>query len=162
MILLNLGCDKYKIPGFINIDINPSVIPDVCMDILNLDQYIEKEYVDFIFAGHVFEHFNIEDAQNLAIKCFKCLKPYRVMLVVVPDFTKCSGMPLDECDRIILANGVHKTLFNKDRLSRLLLQAGFRSVSEIDNLNQVPFLLVSNVNNPVPDKWQTAILALKI
>lgn len=162
MKLLNLGCDRYKLPNFINIDINPNVEPDLCFDILNIHEHFEPQSIDFIFAGHVFEHFTIEHALTLAKRCFNILKPYCVMLVVVPDLLKCAGFTLEHYDRIILAGGAHKVVFDKDRISKVLLQAGFKSVAEIDKLNQVPYILVSNINDPQPDPWQTAVIALKI
>ena len=161
-IFLNLGCSAYKLKNFINIDIDPKVNPDLCLDLNNLEDHFEKNSVDFIFAGHVFEHFNKEDSQKIMNTCYNILKPHRSLLAVVPDYSKCDKLEIELAERIILAKGDHKILFNKDRLRTMLGRAGFNYSFHIENLKEVPYLLVSNILDPKPDPWQTAFISLKI
>ena len=51
---LNLGCNDFKLKGFINIDIDPRVNPDVVADVCKLPY--EDNSVEEIYAGHVLEH----------------------------------------------------------------------------------------------------------
>ena len=160
-IILNLGCDQYKLSGFINIDVNPKVSPDFCMDLKDIRKHFKENSVDFIFAGHVLEHLDYVNSLNLVRDCYQLLKPFRSLLVVVPDFSKCNNLTIELSERIIIAEGAHKILFNKERLETMLSQAGFRCFTEITDLKRVPYILVSNVNDPKPDPWQTAFIALK-
>ncbi len=163
-VCLNLGCDRFKIGNFINLDVNPEVHPDICLNALDLDKHFQENSIDFIFAGHILEHFNIEDSEKVVQKCYLILKKFRSIVIVVPDYSKCTQLGIDTelAERVILANGAHKALFNSDRLFKLLQKTGFKCVTEITDLNQVPYLLVANTLDPKPDLWQTAFIAMKI
>ena len=161
-IFLNLGCSAFKLNGFINIDIDESVQPDLCIDLLNLDDHFKDNSVDFIFAGHVFEHFKKEDSQKLMNICFKKLKSHRNLLAVVPDYTKATLEHIATAERIILAEGDHQMLFHKDRMRGMLFSAGFQHAYHIEDLREIPYLLVSNIHDPQPDLWQTGFIALKV
>jgi len=161
-IKLNLGCCSFKLPDFFNIDIDPSFKPDICLDLKNLDTAFEQNSVDFIFAGHIFEHFNIDDSLLVMRHCKNILKPFRMMMVVVPDYTKCLDLPIEKAEDIIMAKGDHKMLYNSIRLSSMLKQVGFTNVIPIQDLKEVPFLVVPDVNNPIPEKWQTAFLSFSL
>ena len=63
---LHLGCGKRKIYGFINIDINPSVTPDIIDNIFKLDT-IKNNSVELIYACHTLEHLSFKDV-NIALK----------------------------------------------------------------------------------------------
>jgi len=161
-ILLNLGCDKFKLGGFTNIDFNPEVTPDLVLDLNKLDMAFQENTVDFIYAGHVLEHLPYNNSLGLLKQCQKILKPFRMMLVVVPDYTKCGNIDVETAERVIMAQGDHKMLFNKERLYKMIKESGFRFAYEVTDLKEVPYLLVANIYDPKPDPWQTAYIALKI
>lgn len=161
-ILLNLGCSEYKLNGFINVDIDQNVNPELCIDLNKLGDHFEENSVDFIFAGHVFEHFKKENSQKLMETCFRILKPHRVLLSVVPDYTKCHDQHIAVAERVIMAGGDHLMLFNKDRLREMLRHAGFRFAYHVENLSEIPYLLVANIHDPKPDIWQTGFVSLKL
>lgn len=159
--LLNVGCHIWKIPGFINIDIDPKVKPDLVLDLKKLNQTFNTESVDFIYASHILEHFSHEDSLEVAKQCKQILKRFRCMLAVVPDWRKAAQESDENAERIIMANGDHKTLMTSNRLKTMLLSAGFKIVQEIHDLKQVPYMLVPDIKNPQPETWQTAIIAMK-
>jgi len=159
-VKLNLGCDAYKLPDFLNIDINSQVTPDMCMDVSKLDETFQDNTVDFIYAGHILEHFDSDESYSVMKQCLKILKPFRSLIAVVPDYQKAVKYDLGVAEVVLLGKGAHKILFDGERLVQMLKLAGFRSVFEIP-LTEVPFLLVPDVNNPVPEGWQTAVMALK-
>lgn len=161
-ILLNLGCSEYKLPGFINIDIDPKVKPELCIDLNNLVDHFEPNSVDFIFAGHVFEHFKKDNSQKIMQACFNILKSHSVLLAVVPDYTKCFDQHIITAEKVILAGGDHLMLFSKERMREMLKNAGFCHAYHIEDLTEIPYLLVANVRDPKPDIWQTGFVALKI
>lgn len=159
-IYLNLGCDRYKIPNFINIDINQKVKPDMILDIKRLKTKFKDNSVDFIYAGHVIEHFNKEESFQILKNCLDILKPFSSMIVVVPDFDYCIKHT-DLIDRVLFGDGAHKTFYNEEKLKNCLLKAGFKISVKIP-LEETPYLLVSNVMEPKPDEWQVAFIATKI
>lgn len=162
VILLNLGCNNYKLDGFTNIDLDPSVNPDICMDLMDLDKRFKPRSVRFIFAGHVLEHLEFEKSREIVKKCFNLLEPMGSFLSVVPDFTKCRDLPIEKQEGIILAGGEHKSLYNRERLLQVYQEAGFFCVAEFTDLNRIPYILVSDVNNPKPDPWQTAVIGTRL
>ena len=162
MTLLNLGCSNFKIPNFVNIDIDPSVNPELVIDLRDLSKNFTPNSVDFIYAGHVFEHFTYEESLDIMKQCQSILKPFRNLMLVVPDYSKCSSLPIEEAERIILGCGNHKTIFNSIRITEMLKKLNFHSVNEIVDLKEVPYILVSNIYDPKPEPWQTAFLAFKI
>lgn len=159
---LNLGSDVFKLDNFINIDINASVNPDLNIDLLDLDKYFNPDSVDFIFASHVLEHLTLNDSQQVLSLCKTILKPYSMMILVVPDYTKIpQEYPIELTEKIIYSSGDHKILFNKKRIENMLQHAGFSNFFEIMDLKKVPYLLVPDIRNPEPEIWQTAYLAFK-
>lgn len=161
-VKLNLGCCSYKLPNFTNIDIDSQYNPEICMDLMDLKKKFGPYSVDFIYAGHIFEHFTFKDSLNVMQQCCSILKPFRMMISVVPDYSKCDELPVEKAEHIILSKGDHKMLFNQERLKNMLHQAGFTHVIEITDLLEVPYLVVPDVNNPSPEEWQTAYLSYKI
>jgi predicted SAM-dependent methyltransferase len=128
---LNLGCSIYKIDGFINIDIDPKVNPDLAIDIKEISKYFKENSVDFIYASHFFEHLKYEEALITMAHCAQILKPFRNLIIVVPDYSKCSNMSVEDSERIILGQGSHKTIFNSLRITEMLEKSGFNCVYEI-------------------------------
>jgi predicted SAM-dependent methyltransferase len=57
-VKLNLGCGEDKKPGYINLDSNPSVGPDVVYN-LNIFPYpFADNAFDLIEASHILEHLD--------------------------------------------------------------------------------------------------------
>ncbi len=83
---LNLGCGENKKEGYINVDWNNLVNPDVIHD-LNVYPYSFKdETFDLIEADHVLEHL---DKPFLAmIECHRLLKPGGKLFIKVPHFSR--------------------------------------------------------------------------
>lgn len=161
-LCLNIGCDVWKLSGFVNIDINPTVNPDLLLNLNDLQSHFGDNSVDFIYAGHVFEHFDKESSLGIMKQCYSVLKPYRCLLAVCPDWRKSIDKSDEEADRIILAGGDHRMLMSADRMYQMLKASGFTIVQEVHKLTDVPYLLVSNASDPKPDPWQTAFLCIKL
>jgi len=161
-LCLNLGCDQWKLSGFTNIDLNPEVNPDLVLDLNSLTDSYEHNTVDFIYAGHILEHLIYEESLGVMKQCYQILKPHRTLLAVVPDYVKSINEPIEVAEKIVLANGDHRMLMSGKRLERMLAEAGFQIVTELTNLLQNPYLIVSDRNNPVADPWQSAFLAMKL
>lgn len=166
MKLLNLGCNIFKIKGFINIDIDPDMSPDLCMDLANIKEHFSDNSVNFILANHVFEHLTVSEGIKLLKDCYSILKSGGSIVITVPDYTK---TPKNDCElesKIILGDvssqyGRHKSLYSILQLQDIFQKAGFNLYTELE-LNKVPFLIVSDINNPIPDPWQTSFVGVKI
>jgi predicted SAM-dependent methyltransferase len=80
-IRLNIGCDRTQIGGFLGVDFNPDVNPDVLAPADKLPY--EDNTVDEIYASHVLEHLPYE---NKALEeWLRVLKPGGLLTVAVPD-----------------------------------------------------------------------------
>jgi ubiquinone/menaquinone biosynthesis C-methylase UbiE len=84
MIKLNLGCGWRNFgPGWIHIDGGDYPHLD-SKDIINLPY--EDNSVDIIYASHVLEYFDRDEAKNLLTKWHTKLKPGGIIRLAVPDF----------------------------------------------------------------------------
>jgi predicted SAM-dependent methyltransferase len=168
MKVLNFGCNDFRLNGFTNIDINPDNKPDIVMDLRNLRQNYATNEVDFIYAGHFFEHISWENGKKLMQDVHAILKPYASIVITVPDYVKTTEQEdIVNAERIILNHGDHVTLYNLGRLEELARQAGFRFFTEVE-LDRVPWLLLPAAPPGSPDgfippaeKWQTSLMAMK-
>lgn len=153
MIALNVGCHDIPLAGFINIDNDPATSPDLLYDATKLRGKFQDDSVDFIYCGHFFEHFVIEQGYALSKDFYAILKPYGSLACVVPDWTKTIGLAVESSERIILAEGQHKALYNDERLLKVLRTAGF-TAWELP-IVEIPWCRFPNV------VWQTAVLGIK-
>ena len=90
MIKLHLGCGK-KDFGEDWIHIDGSRYPHVKNhDIVNLP--FDENSVDLIYASHVFEYFDRDEAIDVLEKWKKVLKPGGILRLAVPDFEACAKL----------------------------------------------------------------------
>jgi predicted SAM-dependent methyltransferase len=81
---VQLGCGERPFPGWINVDLERSVRPDVRLD-LRGGFPAPADSVAFVFSEHVFEHLTLEDGQRILADCHTALEPGGVMRVAMPD-----------------------------------------------------------------------------
>ena len=55
---LNLGCGRFKKPGFVNVDCDPGLEPDVVQDLNVLPYSFPSGHFRLIEADHVLEHLH--------------------------------------------------------------------------------------------------------
>jgi SAM-dependent methyltransferase len=134
--------------GFISSDINLST--DYPFD-LRLGLPFPDASIDFIYAEHVLEHFNIRDLNILLADCFRVLKKNGSIRVSVPDasiyldgyfhndtfkrqkycyidFGLTFKTKLDYVNYIFYMDGHHRYMFDKDTLLSALSAAHFGEV----------------------------------
>lgn len=58
-IKLNLGCGVKKREGFINIDINHRLKPEIVLDLNSIPYPFKDATVDYIYTAQVIEHLEI-------------------------------------------------------------------------------------------------------
>ena len=144
MLKLNLGCWHRHIPGWVHIDLCDLPHIDYKSSIDDLSMF-GNETVDLIYSSHSLEYFDRKQVGNVLREWARVLKKGGVLRVAVPDFdallsvykktkelSKILG-PLYGAMEISTENGVaklyHKTVYNFDSLSEILVSAGFSNVT---------------------------------
>jgi predicted SAM-dependent methyltransferase len=141
---VHVGCGGVHIPGFVNVDIDPTTRADVIADI-RLRRFPDG-FADTIYACHVLEHMAHDEVPGVLAAWHRVLAPDGVLYVSVPD--------LDRIVRIYTANwqhfqtrpntpwigliyggqedpyDFHRTGFNLCWMTELLERAGFCDVEE--------------------------------
>lgn len=161
-IRLNLGCGKFKVKGFINIDEEPTVGPDVICDITHLPY--DPGTVDEIYAGHVLEHFTYADGIKALYYWHSLLKENGVISICVPDYdylvkqyvANPSPKALREFNDVYIYSGNQKSphlyAYSGALLKQVMGEVGF-----ID-IEQMP---VNHPYFPFPVEWQIGFTAKK-
>jgi predicted SAM-dependent methyltransferase len=143
MIKINMGCgwrnfgsDWIHIDGGNYQHLNYRFIDDLEFD---------DGLVDLIYASHVIEYFNPQEAENLLSEWHRVLKPDGILRIAVPDFAALSG--LYQQGRIPIKNVLgplygsmqmgdqiiyHKTVYDFESLSTFLSNCGFYHVKRYD------------------------------
>lgn len=83
-IRLNIGSDWSQISGFLSVDFNPKVSPDIVADGKDLSMF-EDDTVDEIYASHILEHFTWDDGLTALKEWLRVLKPGGMLTVACPD-----------------------------------------------------------------------------
>jgi len=78
---LNLGCGPVKMEGWVNVDFDESVHPDLVADIRHLP--LDDGVADSLFASHVLEHFGWDEP--VLEEWHRVLKSGGEIVVIVPD-----------------------------------------------------------------------------
>ena len=106
---IHLGCGKVRLPGFINIDIQPGPAVDLVGDIRNLD--FEDSSIDLVYSCAVIEHVGRREWVDLLKDWRRVLKP--------------GGGQKDDYDW-------HGMIFDFKTLERGLIEAGFENIRRYD------------------------------
>lgn len=131
---LNLGSRNRAIPGFLSMDCDAHEGVDIVGDISDLSRF-EDGSVEEIYASHSLEHFPHPQTISVLKEWHRVLAPGGKLYVAVPDFQRCvelygySGINQWLLDYVSggqeYETAYHKAIFDEDRLSGLLKEAGF-------------------------------------
>lgn len=83
---LNIGCGEDKKAGYINIDWQASVQPDVLHDLNLLPYPFENTSFDYIEMSHILEHLN--RPFEIMREVHRILKPGGLLVIRVPHFSR--------------------------------------------------------------------------
>lgn len=83
-VKLNLGCSTKKREGFINIDINQYVKPDLVLDLNLLPYPFNADSVDYIYSAQFIEHLEIHLIDFLR-EAYRILKPEGTLEIILPN-----------------------------------------------------------------------------
>lgn len=83
---LNLGCGRFPMAGWVNVDLLPSLAPDVVCHLDRFPYPFADGAFERIFASHVLEHLN--DPLGAMRELHRLLRPGGELVVKVPHFTR--------------------------------------------------------------------------
>jgi predicted SAM-dependent methyltransferase len=142
---LHLGCGEVAVPGFCNVDADPSTRADVVDDIMTLGKF-PAGFAEQIYACHVLEHVSHADAPKVLSRWHAVLAPGGELRISVPDIDRIVRVYVDNWEHFqtdgnspwvgLIYGGqedrydFHKTGFNLTWMRHLLERAGFRDVEE--------------------------------
>lgn len=86
---LNIGCGTNKIPGYINIDVEPSVKPDLLHNFVLNPLPFKTNTVDEIICFHTIEHIIKRFHKRVLAECWRVLKPGARLILTYPEFLEC-------------------------------------------------------------------------
>jgi len=165
---INIGCDIFKVPGMINVDLRWSVKPTVVMNILRMG--FKDSCSSEINLGNIVEHLSEGDIRPALNECKRILVPTGVVYIVSPmlDIVE-ECYKRGETDQNMVnqvKNGdaegpnSHQVQLKSGDLEKFASDCGFRKLERL-NLKRFPYMVVSNINDPKPDPWQYGIAAFK-
>lgn len=173
-VKLQIGCGPHPLPGWLNSDISytPCRKGALYLDAGKPFPFPDHS-IDFIFSEHVFEHLTYAQGRNMLQESFRVLKASGTIRIATPDFqflanlylhpeeplhksyiewsaaggggscAKLPATPLHIINKFHTAWG-HQIIYDKDNLSALLEECGFRNIrsceigkSEVPALNNV-------------------------
>lgn len=79
---LNLGCGEKHLEGYINIDKDPRVKPDLLLDLEKAKFPYEESSVDEVYTSHLLEHIN--NFNPLMEEIYRVLKPNAKTIIFAP------------------------------------------------------------------------------
>jgi predicted SAM-dependent methyltransferase len=138
---IHFGCGEIADRRFINVDAR--IFPHVdYVTSSPLMPAVKVQSADLIYACHVFEHISYFDGQKQTLaRWYEILKPGGRLMLSVPDFDKVVGLYNRgernfEWMQAVLMGGqdypgnFHFALFTRERLCKLLTEAGFVDVHD--------------------------------
>lgn len=153
--MVHLGCGPIRLDGWVNVDIDRSVKPDIRLD-LRLGFPAPPESISFLYSEHVLEHFTLNDGCQLLADCRRSLRSGGVFRAAMPDLRVVIDAYLgdwrqqswlaefDDIDspahmlNFGLREWGHTYLYDLPEITFRLKQAGFRDV-ELRSMCQSPY-----------------------
>ena len=140
-LLLHLGCGGINAPGYTNVDVKPFSHVHYVHDAYPLEIF-ESNKFDLVYVSHVLEHFPIPEVPAVLTEWHRVLKPGEILRLGVPDFPTLLSIYRNTNDiKEVLGplmggqtdpHNFHKSVYDEQYLSEILLEAGFRDVRRWD------------------------------
>jgi predicted SAM-dependent methyltransferase len=125
--MVNLGCGKYPLPGYVNVDLHEPA--DVQGDVwdLNFDD------VEAVRMDHFLEHFSHRVTLQLLMRVRSWMKPGGMLQVEVPDMDTIMGGGYKDWLRYVYGSQQHEGEFHRsgfttESLYAVLKDAGFTEI----------------------------------
>jgi GT2 family glycosyltransferase/glycosyltransferase involved in cell wall biosynthesis/predicted SAM-dependent methyltransferase len=161
---VNLGSGHVPIKGWVNVDANPEVHPDVCMDSFDFVRDHGREVTE-LYMGHFLEHLMPSSAEALLVLIAERLPEGAQVSAVVPDMRaifraydrgEITNEELNE--RFVYSYeqaSHHVWCYDATSLRRVFEDAGYCDVEEIDPLTWDPVFWKEGPES----RWQCGVRA---
>lgn len=147
-VRINLGSGHWKLPGWVNVDLDPGSRPDVCAD-LAAPLPFRDACADFLHTEDFIDQLELGQARRFLRECHRILKPGGALRVLTPDVEQLARLYLHDPERLkalwrehvgvplvygtaaeILNTGMrfagHTFLYDAETFMRLAADCGFR------------------------------------
>lgn len=170
---LHIGCGKRIIPGWVNVDLDPSNEPDIIDDAETLTK-IDDGSVDILYASHVLEHFKRIDTLKVLQLWYSKIRSGGTLRLAVPDFEKVvqaymRGIPMQTLIGFLVGGqrndlDNHYMVFDFNLLESMLKKVGFVEVKRY-NWEETEHFYVDDYSScylPHMDKGSGLLMSLNI
>ena len=157
-IAYNLGCGSNKLPGCINVDINPENNPDIVAD-FRQPFPSDFEPADRVFLFHTIEHIEAKHHLSVYLQAHRLLKSGGLFVLSYPEFAICA-------DRFIKNYKGQRDFYRATLYGRQLFPADYH-VTPMDTQEVVASLLACGFTSievkqePVPNEFNTIVKCVK-
>ncbi len=154
---LNVGCGRYYLQGFINIDVNKKVNPDHLSDCKKLVKNFGKNVAEEIRSYHMIEHLPQADATTFLHQCYIVLEKGGRLYLELPDFHKVLKQYLQEPDVLL-----HKQrIFGMQRNQFDFHFWGYTYKDLRTLLSSIGFVKIKKISKPDSNKHGGPILVME-
>ena len=176
---LHLGCGDKYIPGFIHIDYADYEHIDYRQSIVDLSMY-KDDSVQLIYCCHALEYFNRHEVKDVLAEWHRVLKKGGILRLAVPNFEAMVKVYLKYNDLDhqgilgplygkwqndnIKETLYHKTTYDFNSLSKLLMSANFSDIVryDVDDTIHKDFDDYSQAYVPHMDKENGILISLNV
>ena len=170
---INIGSGCVHLPGYLRVDCDKSLSPDICCSVEELSAHIAPGTVDEARAYHIIEHISqgIPLFRSLR-QIWLCLKPGGLLDIAVPDCAwamrqfATDSIDLDEAEQIIMGSDndateymLHRTMFDIRKLTRYLHITGYTDITETSLTPGEIRMTASRPQDPSDPSDQTDLLS---
>lgn len=175
LISLNLGCGKDKRVGFVNVDVDRRLKPDIIHDLAKPLPFSPKT-VSKILLQDVLEHFTQKNALKLLKECRRVLASEGELMIRVPNVNQILKKYKNHPDIAMLflygdtsdseVWGTHKYGYTPQLMQEIAEKIGFRLLSTMkEDTNLIFKLTKTNLSLPqmtiLGSGWKPSTKALK-
>lgn len=148
-VCINLGSGHWKLPGWVNVDLDRGSRPDVCADLSGCLPFRDG-CADYMHTEDFIDQLELEQARCFLRECRRILKPRGVLRVLTPDVEQLTrlylhapealsklwrehvGVPLlygtaAEILNVGMRFAGHTFLYDAETFARLAADCGFRA-----------------------------------
>jgi len=161
---VNLGCGRFKLDGFVNVDVNEDLQPDVVAFAQDYMETLPDDSVDLVYMGHMIEHITVQEGKELLDVIRQKLLDGGELIITLPDATKAMAMyfrgDLDLTTYLrIMFGAPEEGEFERHVMvydAKIIVStfAGLFTEHEIAPITQVPYLVAYN-------EWQSTVIFRK-
>lgn len=135
MTKLHIGCHYSRKEGYIAVDCDPEVKPDILADAESLPMF-EDGSIDEAYCSHMLEHLRRDKIERTLIEWHRILKPGGILKIAVPDTIVLMGLyiggiHLEFCHDHLFCNA-HVGQYPWRWWYKMLEKTGFKNISRVD------------------------------